>query len=84
MPVRAVWITAVSWTTGCAEALARSATLSPCGNTLARPQSITWTSPKLPTMMFEGFQVAMDDTPRRGRRPSSEQTCSKIAQRTRS
>ena len=26
------------------------------GKTLARPQSITWTSPKLPTMMFDGFK----------------------------
>jgi hypothetical protein len=31
-----------------------SATL-PRGRTLASPQSMTWTSPKPPTMMFNGF-----------------------------
>ena len=26
------------------------------GSTLASPQSITWTSPKLPTITFDGFR----------------------------
>ena len=28
----------------------------PRGSTLATPQSITWTSPKLPTITFDGFK----------------------------
>ena len=28
----------------------------PAGRTLARPQSITWTSPKLPTITLDGFR----------------------------
>ena len=52
VPVRPVWIT-VSWRMRPASS---SSATPPCGNTLARPQSITWTSPKLPTMIFEGFR----------------------------
>ena len=33
-----------------------SATTPPRGRTLARPQSITWTSPKRPTITFDGFR----------------------------
>ena len=40
---------------GSLPAFASSAT-PPRGRTLARPQSITWTSPKLPTITFDGFR----------------------------
>ncbi len=52
-PLRAVAIT-VCWT-GSLPAWASSET-PPLGRTLARPQSITWTSPKLPTITFDGFR----------------------------
>jgi hypothetical protein len=50
-PLRTVMIT-VSWA-GSAEV---SSATPPLGRTLASPQSMTWTSPKLPTMMFDGFK----------------------------
>jgi len=52
-PLRAVVMTVssiVRW-----PALA-SSVAPPRGRTLARPQSITWTSPKLPTMTFDGLR----------------------------
>jgi hypothetical protein len=52
-PLRAVAITVSRVLVLPAEA---SSTAPPCGKTLARPQSITWTSPNEPTMMFDGFK----------------------------
>ena len=42
------------WCAGACPAGA-SSTTPPRGNTLASPQSITWTSPKLPTITFDGL-----------------------------
>ena len=52
-PLRAVAITVSCLVT--LPAVASSET-PPRGKTLARPQSITWTSPKLPTMTLLGFK----------------------------
>ena len=39
-----------------AETARSSSATPPWSSTLARPQSITWTSPKLPTMTFDGLR----------------------------
>ena len=52
-PLLAVAIT-VSW--GRSLPAFASSAAPPRGNTFARPQSITWTSPNDPTITLEGFR----------------------------
>ncbi len=52
-PLRAVAIT-VSWSVTLPDF--SSSTTPPRGRTLARPQSMTWTSPNEPTITLEGFR----------------------------
>ena len=52
-PLRAV---AISVSAGGSLPAFASATTPPRAKTLARPQSITWTSPKLPTITLDGFK----------------------------
>ena len=51
-PLRTVATRLSSGAGGAGRLVGRAPSLS----TLARPQSITWTSPKLPTMTFDGFR----------------------------
>ena len=49
---------AVAMTVSCGAILPAltSSTILPLGSTLASPQSMTWTSPKAPTITLEGFR----------------------------